>query len=227
MLNRILIRIVLPVLLLCLPVLCFGEYKVVVKKNGKILEGKLTAEDDSSVSIVSNGIQLRFKKEDLDLDRMKELNADYHSSEDVRTIVVPNKTGPGVATKQDEKKVDLGELAKQNREAHDDGKSSGTADENETALKNLIADLEEQVKSSGSAVVQQDLNRTKKALSQYKSRSDLSKQDKIFMLEQLIKAIDSNMERKRQAGASDDEIEALKKRLEQKKDELEKAEKMD
>lgn len=65
------VRILIFVLLV--PTLAFAQYKVVLK-NGKVIEGKYIHEDAANIFIESNGIQMNFKKETLDLDKMKELN---------------------------------------------------------------------------------------------------------------------------------------------------------
>lgn len=61
-------------LLLIFPAFTFAEYKVVLK-SGKVIEGKFLHEDQLNVYIESGGIKMNFKKEKLDLAKMKELNA--------------------------------------------------------------------------------------------------------------------------------------------------------
>jgi hypothetical protein len=61
------------ILVLLVPTLAFAQYKVVLK-NGKVIEGKYLNEDATNIFIESNGVQMNFKKETLDLDKMKELN---------------------------------------------------------------------------------------------------------------------------------------------------------
>jgi hypothetical protein len=61
-------------LLLLFPALSFAQYKVVLK-SGKVIEGKYLNEDSLNVYIESGGIKMNFKKEKLDLAKMKELNA--------------------------------------------------------------------------------------------------------------------------------------------------------
>ena len=65
-------------LLLLFPVFSFAEYKVVLK-SGKVIEGKFLHEDSLNVYIESGGIKMNFKKEKLDLAKMKELNAKQES----------------------------------------------------------------------------------------------------------------------------------------------------
>jgi hypothetical protein len=61
-------------LLLLFPAFTFAQYKVVLK-SGKVIEGKFLHEDSLNVYIESSGITMNFKKEKLDLAKMKELNA--------------------------------------------------------------------------------------------------------------------------------------------------------
>lgn len=61
-------------LLLLFPAFTFAQYKVVLK-SGKVIEGKYLHEDSLNVYIESGGIKMNFKKEKLDLAKMKELNA--------------------------------------------------------------------------------------------------------------------------------------------------------
>ncbi len=61
-------------LLLLFPAFCFAQYKVVLK-SGKVIEGNFLHEDQLNVYIESGGIKMNFKKDKLDLAKMKELNA--------------------------------------------------------------------------------------------------------------------------------------------------------
>ena len=61
-------------LLLLFPAFSFAQYKVVLK-SGKVIEGKFLNEDQLNVYIDSGGIKMNFKKDKLDLEKMKELNA--------------------------------------------------------------------------------------------------------------------------------------------------------
>ncbi len=67
---------ILTCVFICLAVtLCFsGDYKVVIKSSGKIIEGDYIHETDDTIYMDVNGIQLQFKKSLLDFDKMKELN---------------------------------------------------------------------------------------------------------------------------------------------------------
>jgi hypothetical protein len=60
--------------LLLFPAFSFAQYKVVLK-SGKVIEGKFVHEDQLNVYIESDGIKMNFKKDKLDLEKMKELNA--------------------------------------------------------------------------------------------------------------------------------------------------------
>ena len=75
------IRIYLLLLFLSLPVFALDEYKVVLKKNGKVIEGQYVREDEQFIYLVSEGIQVNFKKSILDLERMKQLNVTRDETE--------------------------------------------------------------------------------------------------------------------------------------------------
>lgn len=67
---------VLSCIFVCLTLtICFsGDYKVVIKSTGKIIEGDYNHETDNTIYLDVNGIQVQFKKSLLDFDKMKELN---------------------------------------------------------------------------------------------------------------------------------------------------------
>lgn len=65
-------------LLLLFPAFSFAQYKVVLK-SGKVIEGNFLHEDQLNVYIESGGIKMNFKKDKLDLAKMKELNAKQES----------------------------------------------------------------------------------------------------------------------------------------------------
>src|SRR6187551_3720236 len=90
---------------LMLPAIAFAEYKVVIKKSGRVIEGRYVKEDDKSIYMVSDGIQLTFKKELLDLDKMKSLNPETTTPAEDAT----NKSG----TKSTNKSV--ADIAKENK----------------------------------------------------------------------------------------------------------------
>lgn len=75
-------------ILLLLPAFCFAQYKVVLK-SGKVIEGKLLHEDQLNIYLESGGIKMNFKKEKLDLEKMKELNAKKETS---AADVIPQNT---------------------------------------------------------------------------------------------------------------------------------------
>jgi hypothetical protein len=93
-------------LLLLFPAFSFAQYKVVLK-SGKVIEGKYLHEDSLNVYIESGGIKMNFKKEKLDLAKMKELNAKQETTVTEaaaktaaipKTVAVP-KTASAAATK--------------------------------------------------------------------------------------------------------------------------------
>jgi hypothetical protein len=79
-------------LLLLFPALTFAQYKVVLK-SGKVIEGKYLNEDQSNIYLETSGINVTFKKDKLDLAKMKELNAKQEAS-GAATESVPKKAAP-------------------------------------------------------------------------------------------------------------------------------------
>jgi hypothetical protein len=65
------------VLLLAATAWC-GDYQVVLKGSGKIVHGDLLAEDAGTVTLQVGTGEVVFKKEKLDLERMRRLNATQH-----------------------------------------------------------------------------------------------------------------------------------------------------
>jgi hypothetical protein len=217
--NRMIFRCFIFVVLLAFPVLSFAQYKVVVKKNGKIIEGKLIAEDESSVTIVSQGARLKYKKDTLDLEQMKRLNEDYRESADVKTLDRPR---PSKETKQE---TSLADVAKQRRETSASTASTPTttSDSNERAFTSWIADLEDKAKMQATQASQIQLAKAKKGLSFYKNRTSrqLSDSERKLMLQQLIEALDFVYRKELEAGSSDDKLAAMKKKIEDTRQELE------
>ena len=206
------------VLILAFPLVCLADYKIVVKKNGKIIEGKLISENESSVTIMSQGTQLSYKKDTLDLERMKKLNADYYAASDVRTLDIPapvEGSGPP--------ETSLADVAKQTR----DGKTvsrTTAADTNEHALISWVADLEERVKVQATEETQIQLSKARKALSYYRGQASrpLSNSDQKLMLEQLVDALDFEYRKELEAGSPDEKVAALKRKIEDAKAKLKK-----
>jgi hypothetical protein len=210
-----------------LPILCFAEYKVVIKKNGKILEGKLLSDTDTSITIVSGGAQLTFQKAALDLEKMKELNADYHSKSEAKTIEFHG------APRGEEQKdpSPLTQIAKMSEDARKQGEeeTKQPVDANEKAFVHRIADLEKQSKRMDVSQAEQqfsmvELLNAKKALASYRSRNTpgLSKDDQILMLEQLIKALESELETQKHLGISDETMLNMRRNIQDKQEELSK-----
>ncbi|MCI0416162.1 hypothetical protein L0222_25590 [bacterium] len=221
MLNRTILCVLTLVALLAFPVLSFAEYKVVMKKNGKIIEGKLVGEDGSSVSIISAGTRLRFLKKDLDLDRMKEVNAGYQTDSDVKDLDVPSSSQSTTSSDA----TTLADLAKQNRDAAQGGgqKSSTTSsDTNERALVDWVAELERTNKVIPAEDTEIQLSKAKKGLAHYRARASerLSDNDRKIMLEQLINALDFMYRKALEREAPDDELKALKKQIKEREQEL-------
>jgi hypothetical protein len=221
MLKRTIFRLLTLVVLLIFPVISFAGYKVVVKKNGKIIEGKLVTEDESSVTIINQGTRLSFKKKDLDLERMKELNANYQSESDVKTLDIKN---PEDIPPQTNEVTTLADLAKQNRDAALSGtqKSEPPSDSNEKALADWVAELEATNRVTPAEDTEIELSKAKKGLAHYRARAaqKLTLNDRKIMLEQLIKALDFIYRKALERGAPDEEVESLKKQIKAKQQEL-------
>jgi hypothetical protein len=114
------VRILIFVLLV--PALAFAEYKIVLK-NGKVIEGKYLHEDASNIFIESNGVQMNFKKETLDLDKMKELNPQVSSpAKPPAPRAASQPSAPKNAVKKPAR-VYTAEDLKQMKEIWDEGKS--------------------------------------------------------------------------------------------------------
>jgi hypothetical protein len=226
MLNRTIFCVLTLVTLLVFPVLSFAEFKIVVKKNGKIIEGKLANEDETSVTIISAGTRLRFLKKDLDLERMKEVNAGYLKQDDVQSIDLPAVENAGQDPKGSTEPNTLADLAKQNRDAAQAGQKPATtfADSTEKAFADWVAELEQMNKVVPSEETEIELSKAKKGMSHYRARSSqkLSTNDRKMMLEQLVKALDFNYRKALEREAPDDELKALKKQIKEKEEELEK-----
>jgi hypothetical protein len=226
MLNRTIFCVLTLVTLLVFPVLSFAEFKIVVKKNGKIIEGKLANEDETSVTIISAGTRLRFLKKDLDLERMKEVNAGYLKQDDVQSIDLPAVENAGQDPEGSAEPNTLADLAKQNRDAAQAGQKPATtfADSTEKAFADWVAELERMNKVVPSEETEIELSKAKKGMSHYRARSSqkLSTNDRKMMLEQLVKALDFNYRKALEREAPDDELKALKKQIKEKEEELEK-----
>lgn len=225
--NRTIFCVLTLVTLLVFPVLSFAEFKVVVKKNGKIIEGKLANEDETSVTIISAGTRLRFLKKDLDLDRMKEVNAGYLKNDDVQNIDLPAvENAPTSNPEGTSSPNTLADLAKQNRDAAQGGQKSATtfADSTEKAFADWVAELERLNKVIPSEETEIELSKAKKGMSHYRVRASqkLSTNDRKIMLEQWVKALDFNYRKALEKEAPDEELKALKKQIKDKEEELEK-----
>jgi hypothetical protein len=210
MLNKIFFRFTI-ILLLVFPMYVFAEYKVVIKKNGKVIEGELVAEDDTHVTIRSGGARLRYKKDTLDLEKMKELNEGYVAPGDAITLDRP-KEGD---VKAEDTGSSLADVAQQNRATQGVTKALNL-DTDESALKEWISNLDEKNRVIPSAETEMELSKAKKALTFYRSKGsrELSKNDKRIMLEHLVKALEYRYNKDLEAGAAEDQLAALKRKIE-------------
>jgi hypothetical protein len=119
------VRILIFVLLV--PTLAFAQYKIVLK-NGKVIEGKYLHEDQANIYIESNGIQMNFKKERLDLDKMKELNAKVPAPVEVPAQRPSSATASASKTApKKQARVYTTEDLKQMKEIWDEGKDEEAA----------------------------------------------------------------------------------------------------
>jgi hypothetical protein len=225
MLNRTIFCVLTLAALLAFPVLSFAEFKVVVKKNGKIIEGKLSNEDETSVTIISAGTRLRFLKKDLDIERMKELNAGYLGAGDVKSIDVPALDNPTQTSESASEPGTLADLAKQNRDAAQGAQKAPTStDPNEKAFADWVAELERMNTVIPSEDTEIQLSKARKGLSHYRARASqkLSINDRKIMLEQWVKALDFVYRKALEREAPDNELKALKKQIKEREEELEK-----
>lgn len=101
-------------------VLCttaFAEYTVVVKESGKVIKGEYVQEDDQILVLSVDHINLTFKKNLLDLEKMKTLNQSVKPEAkptDAKTIQIGNTT----PTQQQEPKPKMSvvDVARKNTE---------------------------------------------------------------------------------------------------------------
>jgi hypothetical protein len=115
------------------PALAFAQYKIVLK-NGKVIDGKYLHEDQANIYIESNGIQMNFKKDRLDLDKMKELNIKVPAPEEISSAKPSARatTSAKPATKK-AARVYTTEDLKQMKEIWDEGKEESEASPAEEA----------------------------------------------------------------------------------------------
>src|SRR5262245_7973854 len=67
------LRRLLLVTLITLPAFA-TDYQVVVKSSGKVIHGAFLYEDATTITLQINSAEVSFKKDKLDLERMRELN---------------------------------------------------------------------------------------------------------------------------------------------------------
>src|SRR3954447_12893258 len=82
-------RRLLMVLALSVTAWC-ADYQVVLKPSGKVIHGAFLYEDANTITLQVNSTEVSFKKEKLDLARMKELNQS-------RPAAVPRQAAEGAA----------------------------------------------------------------------------------------------------------------------------------
>ncbi len=78
--------ILLLVLLFSASISFSANYKAVLKANGKVIEGTYVREGDTIIYLqVQGGVQIQLKKDQLDLDKMKELNGEFQQAQGKKT----------------------------------------------------------------------------------------------------------------------------------------------
>ncbi len=129
-------------LLFLLPLYCLADnqYKLVIKKTGKIIEGKLISETADSIQILSLGLQISYKKDLLDLEKMKTLNADYGKDKEI------NITLGGVKATTQTQGESISDVARRMKDTKAQKPDSAQSDDPETAaLRKRISDLEQEI----------------------------------------------------------------------------------
>jgi hypothetical protein len=209
-------RVITILVLLLFPAFAMAAYKVVVKENGKIIEGELVSEDDTTLTIINAGARLKYQKSELDLVKMKTLNTGYKMKGEATTFVLPDKTGVKPRKKND---TSLTDVAKKNSAAQS---QTTSRDLNEQALDLWVIELDQKGKITPTMQTQMQLSKAKKALAYYRARNEreFSETDRRLMLQQLVQALEFVYTKELEAGISDDKAAAMKKRIEQTKQEL-------
>jgi hypothetical protein len=151
-------RITLLLVLLFAASIAFSaNYKAVLKTNGKVIEGTYIRESDTIIYVqVEGGIQIQLKKDQLDLDKMKELNGEIQQVQSKKSDSTFNRETKTIArgsvTKPDTRS--FSEIAKDTAK-HRTGTSrsfkegdrpcSKIAWVGESGLKKLIEDIEYEI----------------------------------------------------------------------------------
>lgn len=150
-------RIVLLFVLLFAASISFSaNFKAILKANGKVIEGTYIRETDTIIYLqVEGGVQIQLKKDQLDLDKMKELNGDFQQEQSKKTVNTFNRETKTITrdlTKADTRSFT--EIAKDTAK-HRTGTSKSFKDGDrpcsklawvgESGLKKLIQDIEYQI----------------------------------------------------------------------------------
>jgi hypothetical protein len=143
------VRILFFVLLV--PTLAFAQYKIVLK-NGKVIEGKYLHEDQANIYVESNGIQMNFKKDKLDLDKMKELNTKVPAPEEISSPKpAARATTSAKPAQKKAARVYTTDDLKQMKEIWDEGKEESEANPAEQAATEPQAEAAETASAAEAA----------------------------------------------------------------------------
>jgi uncharacterized protein YbaP (TraB family) len=93
-----------------------NEYKVVIKSTGKTIEGRFLSETPTVIHLEVDGIKIQFKKDLLDLEKMKQLNVNYKPEEKSEAKTHQLKSLTLTQTpKKEQPQINLGRLAAENQ----------------------------------------------------------------------------------------------------------------
>jgi len=159
-------------LLFVLPFLCHAEttYKVVIKKTGKVIEGKLLGEDAESIHVLVNGLQVGYKKDQLDLEKMKVLNSQKEKELNLRQGGVTSE----LQTQHRESATEAATRLKAEKAKQQAATSPGqlSADPDTAALQKRISQLQQEI-DTHNAQIKKDAEAGKDITTLTKSVSDL------------------------------------------------------
>jgi len=223
-------------LLIAMPVFCaVSQYKVVIKKTGKIVEGELIWEDDQIVQIREHGLKETFHKDQLDVEKMKTLNVGYQPPTAPKTITIgPEHPAPP----PEPSLVDLAKTLQASRTGKARGFKEGDkpgsvelggdnqfSDSEKAMIQKRIDELQKKIDAGGSAT---DLDAAKKELAQRQEelgggRDTLVKhyiQSQLEEYQQIIAQTDKQLSDAVQANESPETIQGLRDKMQQMQDKV-------
>jgi uncharacterized protein YdcH (DUF465 family) len=168
-----------------------ADYQVVIKKTGKIIAGELVSDEGSTIVLKTNGVKVSFQKSTLDLDRMKELNANTTRGKFKQidfNNTPPSEAPPGnnqdlakVAVETKEKRTGTSKTYKQSDSAGASSSTSASTDRSKlidqiNELRKKVAELEGNSNQTGSSEevqnLRQQLQQKEAMLSDVEKRED-------------------------------------------------------